>query len=100
MRVWPVRRNAAQRRRGCSEAMRVLHAFLDGETDAATAHLVMAHLDDCLDCGLEDDLYREIKNSLTRQERPDAQAVARLRSIGKSLLHTGPADRRDRIQGG
>ncbi|WP_079085756.1 anti-sigma factor family protein [Streptomyces dysideae] len=75
---------------GCAEVIRVLQAYLDGETDEVTARQVVEHLDDCRDCGLEADLYREIKNSLARQERPDARAVARLRGFGESLLHTGP----------
>ena len=85
---------------GCAEVIRVLQAYLDGETDEATARRVVAHLDDCRDCGLEADVYREIKEALARQERPDARAVARLRGFGESLWHTGPADGRDRIPGG
>ncbi|MGW0821044.1 anti-sigma factor family protein [Streptomyces sp. NPDC002845] len=85
---------------GCAEVVRVLQAYLDGEADEVTARGVAAHLDDCRDCGLEADLYREIKNSLARQERPDTLALTRLREFGESLLHTGPADGHDRIPGG
>lgn len=86
MRVWPRRRDAARWRMSCAEAIRVLQAYLDGETDDVTARRVIAHLDDCRDCGMEADLYREIKKSLARRERPDAQAVDRLRGFGSSLL--------------
>ncbi|KUL35437.1 hypothetical protein ADL12_19780 [Streptomyces regalis] len=85
---------------GCAEAVRVLQAYLDGETDEVTARRVVAHLDDCRDCGMEADLYREIKKSLARRERPDARAVERLRGFGESLLHTGPGDGGARISGG
>ncbi|WP_055469132.1 anti-sigma factor family protein [Streptomyces ardesiacus] len=80
--------------------MRVLHAYLDGETDQTTARRVMAHLEGCRDCGLEADRYGEIKNSLTRRDQPDAWAVADLRSLGESLLRIGPADWRGRMPGG
>jgi anti-sigma factor (TIGR02949 family) len=100
MRVWPRRRDTARRRMGCAEVIRVLQAYLDGETDEATARRLVAHLDDCRDCGLEADLYREIKKSLARHERPDARAVERLRGFGESLLHTGPGTRSNRIPGG
>ncbi|MER6090345.1 anti-sigma factor family protein [Streptomyces bluensis] len=84
----------------CAQVVRVLQAYLDGEMDDVTALRVRAHLDDCRDCGLEARTYREIKNALVRQERPDARAVARLRGFGESLLQPAPGDRRDRTPGG
>ncbi|MEV6946994.1 anti-sigma factor [Streptomyces sp. NPDC051172] len=76
--------------------IRVLQAHLDGEVDDATARRVVEHLADCRACGLEADLYREIKKSLVRQQRPDDWAVAGLRAFGEALLQTGPAGGRDR----
>lgn len=96
MRPWLRRRNAAQRRTGCAEVIRVLQSYLDGEVDEAAAQGVVEHLADCRACGLEADLYREIKKSLARQQRPDDWAVAGLRAFGETLLQTGPADGRDR----
>ncbi|MEU6545042.1 zf-HC2 domain-containing protein [Streptomyces sp. NPDC046859] len=80
-------------------AIRVLQAYLDGETDDVTARQVIAHLNDCCDCGMEAVQYREIKESLARRGRPDAQAVERLRGFGSSLLHTGPGDGAARVPG-
>lgn len=100
MRVWPKWRDTAQRRTGCAEVIRVLQAYLDGETDEVTARRVVAHLDGCHDCGMEADLYREIKKSLARRERPDTRAVERLRGFGESLLHSASGDGGNRIPGG
>lgn len=100
MRVWPGRRDPTARRMSCAQVVRVLHAYLDGEMDEATARRVRAHLEDCRDCGLEARTYREIKNALVRQERPDARTVARLRGFGESLLHTAPGDEHGRTPGG
>jgi anti-sigma factor (TIGR02949 family) len=100
MRVWPRRRDTAERKLGCVQVIRVLQEYLDGETDEVTARRVAAHLDDCRDCGLEADLYREIKKALARQKRPDARAVERLRGFGESLLHASPGGGGERIPGG
>ncbi|MFJ9010358.1 zf-HC2 domain-containing protein [Streptomyces canus] len=99
MRVWPRRRDTAERKLGCAEVIRVLQQYLDGETDEATARGAAAHLDDCRRCGMEAALYREIKKSLARQQRPDARAVERLHGFGESLLYTGPGDRGECIPG-
>ena len=80
------RSRSAERRMNCMQVARVLQAYLDGEVDEATARRVAVHLEDCRRCGLEAALYREVKKSLARREMPDAQAVARLRAFGESLL--------------
>lgn len=90
MKLGSRRRDTAERRPGCRKVALDLQAYLDGETDEATSRRVTAHLDGCRDCGLEADLYRKIKCSLARLERPDTCAVARLHRFGESLLHTGP----------
>ncbi|MFF2509403.1 zf-HC2 domain-containing protein [Streptomyces sp. NPDC058067] len=100
MRLWPGRRDTARWTTGCAQVIRVLQAHLDGETDEATTQQVLAHLDDCHDCLLEADLYREIKKSLARQERPDPRAVERLRAFGESLLGPGPDAEDDRYPAG
>lgn len=69
---------------------RVLQSYLDGETDEITARRVAAHVEDCRRCGLEASVYREIKNALERRDAPAAEAVARLRGFGESLLSDGP----------
>ncbi|GGZ97518.1 anti-sigma factor family protein [Streptomyces echinoruber] len=86
----------------CARSSRALQAYLDGEVDEATARRVTSHLNGCRDCGLEADLYREIKSALARQQQPDPRAVERLYTFAESLLHTGsdPGDGGDRAPGG
>ncbi|WP_246203519.1 anti-sigma factor family protein [Streptomyces tailanensis] len=84
------RGGAAHRPMTCREVARVLQACLDGEAEEATARRVAAHAEDCRRCGLETAVYREIKNSLARQEVPDESAMARLRDFGSALLTAGP----------
>lgn len=85
------RGGAGHRRMTCMQVARVLQRCLDGETDEVTAQRVAAHVEDCRRCGLEITVYREIKNSLARQEMPDETAMARLRAFGAILLTAGPA---------
>lgn len=92
-RWWPKRRDAAERDLDCLEVARVLQSYLDGETDEITARRVAAHLEDCRRCGLEVELYREIKRAITRRAALDSEAVARLRAFGEALLRgTDPED--------
>ncbi|MER6090346.1 anti-sigma factor family protein [Streptomyces bluensis] len=70
----------------CRQAGRVLQAYLDGETDDATARRVAVHLEDCRRCGPEARAYREIKRALVRRTEPDPDAVERLRGFARGLL--------------
>jgi anti-sigma factor RsiW len=99
MSAWLKRRDKTEVRMTCAEAARVLEAYLDGETDRVTARRVAAHLEECRRCGLEFSTYREIKRALVRREKPDADAVVRLRRFGESLLHDGQAGEPDWIAG-
>lgn len=76
----------------CVAVGRLLQRYLDGATDAETAALVGAHLDDCLRCGLEADTYRQIKAALAaHRQPPPSDAVQRLREFGLQLAQTpGP----------
>ncbi|MFI6931108.1 anti-sigma factor family protein [Streptomyces sp. NPDC050287] len=89
------RGGVAHRRMTCRDVARVLQACLDGETDEVTARRVAAHGEDCRRCGLEITVYREIKNSLARQEVPDETATARLRAFAATLLTAKPAEADD-----
>lgn len=79
----------------CVAVGRVLQAYLDGATDAETAALVGAHLDDCRRCGLEAHTYRTIKAALaTHRQPPPPDAVQRLREFGLQLAQAeGPNPR-------
>lgn len=78
----------------CLRTMHVLQRYLDGAVDDASAQRVAAHLEHCRRCGLEAEVYGEIKASLARGERPvDPDAVERLRRFGERLAHDGgPVD--------
>jgi len=99
MSAWLTRRDPAERRMNCMQVARVLQAYLDGETDEATARRVAVHLEDCRRCGLEAGTYREIKDALSRREELDEDAVARLRGFGESLLGGGRVDDTDGSEG-
>ncbi len=61
----------------CHQVAQVLQSFLDGEVDEDTAGQVTAHLEMCRRCGLEGDVYREIKESLSRCASPVPELTLR-----------------------
>lgn len=71
------------------QVTRILQAYLDGETDEATARRVAAHLEDCRRCGLEAETYRKIKDMLARRSEPDADRLERLRGFAEGRLRGG-----------
>lgn len=75
-------------RRGpsCEEVLEVLQAYLDGETDEATARNVIAHLDRCALCEHELYVYRRIKISLTRHTATvDPEVLSALTLFGERV---------------
>lgn len=54
----------------CRDAARALQSFLDHEVDEETARRMVAHLETCRRCGLEAEVYRQIKASLARSAPP------------------------------
>lgn len=70
----------------CWQVMRVMQAYVDGETDSVTAERVAEHLEDCRRCGLEADTYQAIKDALARHERPSREAAGKLRAFWHDLL--------------
>jgi anti-sigma factor RsiW len=76
----------------CREVADVLQSFLDGELPESERHLVAEHLEHCERCGIEADVYREVKRSLEQLATPpDRQAVARLRSFADGLAANDPS---------
>ncbi|MDA8056891.1 MAG: zf-HC2 domain-containing protein [Actinomycetota bacterium] len=66
--------------------MRVLQSYLDGALDEVAARRVAEHLEDCRRCGLEAEVYQEIKAALGEGDRTvDPRAVERLRRFGEQL---------------
>lgn len=82
----------AQSRVRCLQTMRVLQTYLDGALDDVSARRVAAHLDDCRRCGLEAEIYGEIKASLAERDRSlDTRTFERLRRFGERLAEEGEA---------
>jgi predicted anti-sigma-YlaC factor YlaD len=82
MKVW----NATASRMRCMATMRVLQTYLDGALDEVAARRVAEHLEDCRRCGLEAEVYQEIKTALGEQDRTvDPRAIERLRHFGEQL---------------
>lgn len=70
----------------CREVGRVLQAYLDGYVEQPEAAQLDAHFAHCRDCGLEIEVYRELKQSLRRtgpEVPPDV--MDRLRSFAAEL---------------
>lgn len=85
-------------RRRCHQVAKVLQAYLDGEADPATAHMVHDHLEVCRRCGLEASTYRAIKAAIPAAAALDApvavdpHAVERLRQFAADLGHDEPTE--------
>jgi anti-sigma factor RsiW len=92
MKVW----NAATSRMRCMATMRVLQTYLDGALDDVAARRVAEHLEDCRRCGLEAEVYQEIKTALGEHDQPlDPRAVERLRHFGEQLARGDASAHRD-----
>jgi anti-sigma factor RsiW len=82
----------------CHQVRRVLQAYLDGELDDRHTALVAAHLEHCERCGVEADVYEQVKASLSELRPPsDPGALHRLRAFAETVPeeaddeHDGPA---------
>ena len=73
--------------KACRQARSVLQAYLDGELDDVRTNRVSAHLAVCRRCGLDRDVYVQIKASLSRHSRDGADELAlrRLRLFATGL---------------
>ena len=70
----------------CVEVAALLQQFLDDESDEVIAGRVAAHLDDCARCGVEADVYRDMKAALARRRTPLPDvSVRRLRRFGERI---------------
>lgn len=85
MRRWRTR-EAAEGPLSCAEVADLLQQYLDDESDAVTAGRVSAHLEDCRRCGMEAEVYRDIKASLARRRQPLPEvSIRRLRQFGERI---------------
>ena len=70
----------------CRDVALRLQTYLDGELDAERMERIQTHLDACVECGLEADVFTSIKNDLASQARPvNAEAIARLRAFSAQI---------------
>lgn len=70
----------------CRDVGLRLQTYLDGELDAERMERIKTHLDACVECGLEADVFTSIKNDLANQARPvSAEAIARLRAFSDQI---------------
>lgn len=84
-----------RRRLLCPEVARLLQRYLDEELAPARAAQVRAHLRDCRRCGLEAELYAQVKSAVGRRgvPLPDG-SVERLRRFADALVSHEGADPR------
>lgn len=76
----------------CHHVGELLQHYLDGYIDADRARRIEAHLEECRQCGMEAEMYEQIKAVLAahRTEVP-AESIDRLRQFGERLAHGGEA---------
>lgn len=100
MRILRRRHMVGDRPLSCQEVGKLLQRYLDGEVDGEMARKVGEHLEDCRRCGLEVEVYGEIKAALARQAPalPDA-ALRRLRDFGEHLANDHSAPDSDHTDG-
>ncbi len=74
----------------CDQVAGVLQQYLDAELSPAQVPEVLAHLEKCRDCGLEADVYRNIKSNLIRfRQTADPGAMERLQSFASQISSQG-----------
>lgn len=81
--TWRWRRQEELR---CKEVGKILQSYLDGELDELWARRVTRHLEDCRRCGMAEETYAEVKQSLRRFAGPlPEDSLHRLRAFGEQL---------------
>lgn len=76
-----------RRRLLCPEVARLLQRYLDEELPDVRAAQVRRHLRSCRRCGLQAELYTEVKAAVRRRSDPlPAEAVDRLRAFADDLV--------------
>jgi anti-sigma factor RsiW len=87
------RRSNREAMAACREVGRVLQPYLDGQVDEVTARRVNEHLEACRRCGLEANVYEELKAALARRATDvDPTVVERVQSFGRDLVDSPPSE--------
>ncbi len=72
----------------CREVERLMHRFLDDEIDDLTHRRISQHLQACLECGLEFEVYSSILRALNARRAPvNTPTLARLCEFLRRLDH-------------
>ena len=70
----------------CREVGLRIQSYLDGELNADSMAQIRAHLDMCEDCGVEADVFRQIKADLAAEApATDDAALERLRAFSQNI---------------
>ena len=70
----------------CRDVAKLLQAYLDNESDPEARDRIAEHLDECVRCGLDADVFRRIKASLaSRNVALEPEAMHRLRAFSQEL---------------
>lgn len=76
----------APKKTNCREVARRLQSYLDGELDGDRMDQIRAHLDSCVDCGLEYEVFAAIKTDIHALSTPvESDALARLREFSARI---------------
>ena len=77
----------------CRDVALRLQTYLDGELDESRMEQIRSHLDACVDCGLEADVFADIKRDLSAKTIPaDSDALARLRDFSARIADEANVD--------
>jgi len=74
----------------CREVAKVLQSFLDGELAENQTDKVAEHVEHCERCGIEADVYMQVKESLRDlRTPPDRDVMQRLHAFADELTADG-----------
>lgn len=74
----------------CHHVGELLQHYLDGHIDADRARRIEAHLEECRQCGMEAEMYDQIKAVLgAHRTQVPTESIDRLRDFGERLAHGG-----------
>lgn len=77
----------------CRDVALRLQSYLDQELDDDRMVLIEKHLADCVQCGLEEDVYRAVKRDLKSLRSPtDSDAMERLRQFSTRISEVSSTD--------
>lgn len=74
----------------CRDVALRLQSYLDEELDEDRMVQIEMHLADCVECGLEEEVYRAVKKDLKTLSSPsDSDAMERLRQFSSRISEVG-----------